>query len=225
MGASGAGKTTLTKLLLRLSDIQEGRILLDGQDISLVRSKACDEALPTFLRSRCCSIAAWRKTSHTAGPMPPWREIREAARRANALEFIEKLPQGFDTVTGERGVKLSGGQRQRIAIARAMLADCPILVLDEATSALDSESEKMVQDALAKLMRGRRRSWWRTGFPPLRVSTALWCLMTAASRRTVRMPSSSRRAGRVRAPLEPSDRGLSGIGAVAFRSATPAREK
>lgn len=82
-------------------------------------------------------------------------EIREAARRANALEFIEKLPQGFDTVTGERGVKLSGGQRQRIAIARAMLADCPILVLDEATSALDSESEKMVQDALAELMRGR----------------------------------------------------------------------
>ena len=82
-------------------------------------------------------------------------EIREAACQANALEFIERLPQGFDTVTGERGIKLSGGQRQRIAIARAMLANAPILVLDEATSALDSESEKLVQDALEKLMQGR----------------------------------------------------------------------
>ena len=82
-------------------------------------------------------------------------QIREAARQANALEFIERLPQGFNTITGERGVKLSGGQRQRVAIARALLADCPVLVLDEATSALDSESEHLVQDALATLMKGR----------------------------------------------------------------------
>ena len=88
-------------------------------------------------------------------PDATMEQIREAARQANALEFIERLPQGFDTVTGERGVKLSGGQRQRIAIARALLADCPVLVLDEATSALDSESEQLVQDALATLMRGR----------------------------------------------------------------------
>ena len=88
-------------------------------------------------------------------PDATMEQIREAARRANALEFIERLPQGFDTVTGERGVKLSGGQRQRIAIARALLADCPVLMLDEATSALDSESEHLVQDALATLMKGR----------------------------------------------------------------------
>lgn len=155
MGASGAGKTTLTKLLLRLSDIQEGRIEIDGQNIadatqqSLRRQIAYvpQESL-LFHRSVAENIAYGR-------PDATMEQIREAARRANALEFIERLPQGFDTVTGERGVKLSGGQRQRIAIARAILADCPILVLDEATSALDSESEKMVQDALAELMRGR----------------------------------------------------------------------
>ena len=152
---SGAGKTTLTKLLLRLSDIQEGRILMDGQDVSactqqsLRRSIAYvpQEAL-LFHRSIAENIAYGR-------PDATMDEIREAARRANALEFIERLPQGFDTITGERGIKLSGGQRQRVAIARALLADCPILVLDEATSALDSESEHLVQDAFATLMRGR----------------------------------------------------------------------
>lgn len=155
VGASGAGKTTLTKLLLRLSDIQEGRILVDGQDISRCTQQSLRRSIAyvpqeslLFHRSVAENIAYGR-------PDASMEEIREAARRANALEFIEKLPQGFDTVTGERGVKLSGGQRQRIAIARAMLADCPVLVLDEATSALDSESEKMVQDALAELMRGR----------------------------------------------------------------------
>ncbi len=155
VGLSGAGKTTLTKLLLRLSDIQDGRILIDGQDISactqqsLRRSIAYvpQEAL-LFHRSIAENIAYGR-------PEATMDQIREAARQANALEFIERLPQGFDTVTGERGVKLSGGQRQRIAIARAILADCPVLVLDEATSALDSESEALVQQALATLMQGR----------------------------------------------------------------------
>ena len=155
VGRSGAGKTTLTKLLLRLSDIQEGEILIDGQNVakgtqqSLRRQVAYvpQEAL-LFHRTIAENIAYAR-------PDASMDEIREAARQANALEFIERLPQGFDTVTGERGIKLSGGQRQRVAIARAMLANAPILVLDEATSALDSESEKLVQDALEKLMQGR----------------------------------------------------------------------
>lgn len=155
VGMSGAGKTTLTKLLLRLSDIQEGRILVDGQDIAdttqqSLRSQIAyvpQEAL-LFHRSIAENIAYGR-------PEASIEEIREAARQANALEFIETLPQGFETVTGERGIKLSGGQRQRIAIARALLADCPVLVLDEATSALDSESEKLVQDALTTLMSNR----------------------------------------------------------------------
>lgn len=155
VGRSGAGKTTLTKLLLRLSDIQEGEILIDGQNVakgtqqSLRRQVAYvpQEAL-LFHRTIAENIAYAR-------PDASMDEIREAARQANALEFIERLPQGFDTVTGERGIKLLGGQRQRVAIARAMLANAPILVLDEATSALDSESEKLVQDALEKLMQGR----------------------------------------------------------------------
>ncbi len=155
VGLSGAGKTTLTKLLLRLSDIQDGRILINGQNVadctqqSLRRSIAYvpQEAL-LFHRTIAENISYGR-------PDATMEQIREAARQTNALEFIENLPQGFETITGERGVKLSGGQRQRVAIARALLADCPVLVLDEATSALDSESEALVQDALKKLMRGR----------------------------------------------------------------------
>ncbi len=155
VGVSGAGKTTLTKLLLRLADIQEGQILVDGQNIANVTQQSLrrqiayvpQEAL-LFHRTIAENIAYGR-------PDATMDEIREAARSANALDFIEALPQGFDTITGERGIKLSGGQRQRIAIARAMLADCPILVLDEATSALDSESEAAVQEALARLMEGR----------------------------------------------------------------------
>ncbi len=155
VGMSGAGKTTLTKLLLRLSDIQEGYIFVDGQDIASTTQQSLRRQIAyvpqesiLFHRSVAENIAYGR-------PDASMEEIREAARQANALEFIERLPEGFETITGERGVKLSGGQRQRIVIARALLADCPVLVLDEATSALDSESEQLVQDALATLMKGR----------------------------------------------------------------------
>ena len=155
VGMSGAGKTTLTKLLLRLSDIQEGRILVDGQDVSKCTQQSLRRQIAYVPQEALLFHRTVAENIAYGKPDATFDEIREAARQANALEFIERLPQGFDTITGERGVKLSGGQRQRIAIARAMLADCPILVLDEATSALDSESERLVQEALARLMAGR----------------------------------------------------------------------
>ena len=155
VGMSGAGKTTLTKLLLRLSDIQDGRILVDGQDIARCTQQSLRRQIAYVPQESILFHRTIAENISYGKPGATEEEIREAARQANALEFIEKLPQGFDTITGERGIKLSGGQRQRVVIARAMLADCPILVLDEATSALDSESERLVQEALARLMAGR----------------------------------------------------------------------
>lgn len=155
VGRSGAGKTTLTKLLLRLSDIQEGEILIDGQNVAKCTQQSLRRQVAYVPQEALLFHRTIAENIAYARPDASMDEIREAACQANALEFIERLPQGFDTVTGERGIKLSGGQRQRIAIARAMLANAPILVLDEATSALDSESEKLVQNALEKLMQGR----------------------------------------------------------------------
>lgn len=155
VGRSGAGKTTLTKLLLRLSDIQEGRILIDGQDISKCTQESLRQQIAYVPQEALLFHRTVRENIAYGRPDATDEDILQAARDANALEFIEKLPQGFETITGERGVKLSGGQRQRVAIARAILADKPILVLDEATSALDSESEQLVQGALVNLMRGR----------------------------------------------------------------------
>lgn len=155
VGVSGAGKTTLTKLLLRLSDIQKGKILVDGQDIAKTTQQSLRRQIAYVPQEALLFHRTIAENIAYGKPDATMDEIRAAARDANALEFIEKLPLGFDTVTGERGIKLSGGQRQRIAIARAILADCPVLVLDDATSALDSESEQLVQEALATLMRGR----------------------------------------------------------------------
>lgn len=155
VGHSGSGKSTLTRLLLRFADIDSGAVMIDGQDIKQHTQKSLRQSIayvpqePMLFHRTLAENIAYGKPGATMD------EIEEAARQANALEFIRGLPQGFDTLVGERGVKLSGGQRQRIAIARAILKDAPILVLDEATSALDSESEKLIQDALAKLMKGR----------------------------------------------------------------------
>lgn len=155
VGKSGGGKTTLTSLLLRYMDIQHGSITIDGQDISKVTQDSLRESIAyvpqdpyLFHRTLRENIAYGRLNATDT-------EIIEAAEKAHAMEFINKLPNGIDTIVGERGVKLSGGQRQRIAIARAFLKNAPILVLDEATSALDSESEHLIQQSLIKLMGGR----------------------------------------------------------------------
>jgi len=155
VGHSGGGKTTITRLLLRFMDIQEGAIAIDGQDIRTITQ--------TDLRSQIAYVPQEPMLFHRSltenisygHPGASQQKIEEIAELAHAHEFIEQLAQGYDTLVGERGVKLSGGQRQRVAIARAMLKDAPILVLDEATSALDSESEVLIQDALWKLMEGR----------------------------------------------------------------------
>ena len=155
VGRSGSGKTTLTKLLLRLDDVQEGRVLVDGQDVSHCTQQSLRRQVAYVPQEALLFHRSIRENIAYGKPVATDEEIRRAAEEANALEFIERLPDGFDTMVGERGVKLSGGQRQRVAIARAILVDAPILVLDEATSALDSESEALVQGALENLMRGR----------------------------------------------------------------------
>ena len=155
VGPSGAGKTTLTSLLLRLSDIQEGRILVDGQDISHCTQESLRHQIAYVPQEALLFHRSIRENIAYGRPDATDDEIREAARLANVLEFVDALPNGLDSAVGERGTTLSGGQRQRIALARALLADAPILVLDEATSALDSHNERLVQEALSNLMRGR----------------------------------------------------------------------
>ena len=155
VGQSGSGKTTLTKLILRFADIQDGTIKIDGKSIADITQKSLRESIAYVPQEPMLFHRSLRENILYGKPDATQEEVIEAARRANALDFIEKLPEGFETTVGERGVKLSGGQRQRIAIARAILKDAPVLILDEATSALDSESEKLIQEALQELMKNR----------------------------------------------------------------------
>ncbi|MGW1956893.1 ABC transporter ATP-binding protein [Streptomyces sp. NPDC001920] len=155
VGRSGGGKTTLTRLLLRMTDIDAGRILIGGQDISTLRQADLRGLMAYVPQDPAMFHRTLRDNIAFARPDATDAEIRRAAEAAHVTEFADTLPNGFDTMVGERGVKLSGGQRQRVALARAILRDAPILLLDEATSALDSESEILVQEALWRLMDGR----------------------------------------------------------------------
>jgi len=155
VGPSGAGKTTLANLVPRFYDVSSGAIKIDGKDIrdlqlASLREKVAMVAQETFLFNDTVA-----NNIRYGKPKAKQDEIRQAAQSALAEEFIERMPEGYDTIIGERGVKLSGGQRQRLAIARALLKNAPILILDEATSHLDTESEILVQRALQTLMSNR----------------------------------------------------------------------
>jgi ATP-binding cassette subfamily B protein len=155
VGPSGSGKTTLMALLQRLYDPTGGAVKVDGMDLRRLRQRSLRAQVGVVLQDAPLFNDSIRNIIAYGRPGASFAEVRAAARAANAAEFIETLPEGYDTVVGERASLLSGGQRQRIAIARALLKDPPILILDEATSALDAESEAVVQDALARLVRGR----------------------------------------------------------------------
>lgn len=155
VGHSGSGKTTFTRLLLRYSDIQGGSIAIDGQNIAHISQDALHEHIAYVPQEPLLFHRSIRENIGYGNLAATQAEIEAAAKMAHATEFIAQLPEQYDTLVGERGVKLSGGQRQRVAIARAMLKNAPILVLDEATSALDSESEALIQEALWQLMDGR----------------------------------------------------------------------
>jgi subfamily B ATP-binding cassette protein MsbA len=155
VGSSGVGKTTLVNLLPRFYDVRSGAVRVDGHDVRDVRLDSLRNQIgivsqeTVLFNDTVASNISYGKTRASQ------EEIEGAARAALAHEFIGQMPQGYETVIGERGVRLSGGQRQRLAIARALLKDAPILILDEATSELDTESELLVQQALANLMRDR----------------------------------------------------------------------
>jgi len=155
VGHSGSGKTTLTRLLLRFSDIQGGEILIDGQNIAKVTQGDLRRHIAYVPQEPLLFHRSISENIAYGEPGASQETIENVAKMASAHDFIAALPQGYETLVGERGVKLSGGQRQRVAIARAMLKNAPILTLDEATSALDSESEKLIQASLWKLMEGR----------------------------------------------------------------------
>ncbi|OBQ70126.1 ABC transporter ATP-binding protein [Mesorhizobium erdmanii] len=160
VGRSGAGKSTLVNLLLRFYDLESGRILIDGQEIAGVRQDSLRAQIGMVTQDTSLLHRSVRENILYGRPDASDEMLVEAARRAEALDFISGLSdhngrKGFDAYVGDRGVKLSGGQRQRIAIARVMLKDAPILILDEATSALDSEAEAAIQENLYKLMQGK----------------------------------------------------------------------
>jgi subfamily B ATP-binding cassette protein MsbA len=155
VGPSGSGKTTLANLLNRFYDIDKGSLTLDGTPIDVVKKKSLYGLTGMVTQDSILFNVSVRNNIALGNPKATLEQIKEAAKIANATEFIEKLEKGYDSIIGEGGNKLSGGQKQRLSIARAILKDPDILILDEATSALDTGSEKMVQEALENLMKNR----------------------------------------------------------------------
>ena len=155
VGHSGAGKTTLTSLIVRAMDPTHGRILIDGQDLRAISLASLRQNIGIVAQETFLFNASIRENIAYARPEANLDEVIEAARAANILDLIDGMPEGVDTVVGERGVRLSGGEKQRIAIARALLKDPPILILDEATSSVDTESERLIQESLSRLLVGR----------------------------------------------------------------------
>jgi ATP-binding cassette subfamily B protein len=155
VGESGQGKTTITSLLLRLYEPNQGTITIDGQNINDVRQSSLRENIAVVFQEPALFSGTVRENIAYARPDATEAEVTAAAKAANAHEFISNFEKGYNSEIGERGLKLSGGQKQRIAIARALLKDAPILILDEATSSLDTKSERQVQQALERLMKGR----------------------------------------------------------------------
>ncbi|HYB70062.1 MAG TPA: ABC transporter ATP-binding protein [Candidatus Bathyarchaeia archaeon] len=155
VGASGAGKSTLLALLQRFYDVQGGRVLIDGRDITRITQDSLREAIAVVPQDVSLFHRSVLENIRYGRPEASDSEVLEAAEAAQCRDFIEALPQGINTIVGDRGIKLSGGQRQRLAIARALVKDAPILLLDEATSELDIDSEEAIRIALERLMRGR----------------------------------------------------------------------
>jgi ATP-binding cassette subfamily B protein len=155
VGYSGSGKSSFVKLVQRLYDIDQGEILIDGQNIAALEQASLREAIALVPQDPVLFHRSLRDNIAYGRPGASLDEIKAAAKRAHAHEFIHQLKDGYDTLVGERGVKLSGGERQRVALARAFLADCPILILDEATSSLDSHTEAFIQASIQELMEGR----------------------------------------------------------------------
>jgi ATP-binding cassette subfamily B protein len=155
VGRSGSGKTTFVKLVQRLYDVSGGRVLIDGQDVAKATQQSLRSQIAIVQQDPILFHRSLAENIAYARPGASMAAIEQAARLANAHDFIMHLPKGYGTLVGERGVKLSGGERQRVALARAFLADAPILILDEATSSLDSESEALIQEAMLRLMKDR----------------------------------------------------------------------
>ena len=155
VGPTGVGKTTLSMLIPRFYDVSQGAIILDGNDVRDLTLESLRRQISIVLQEVFLFHGTVRENILFGRPGATDQEMTEAARIANAHDFIEQFPEGYETLIGERGVKLSGGQRQRLAIARAVLRDAPILILDEATSSVDTETEVLIQQALERLMIGR----------------------------------------------------------------------